>query len=164
MMLTFHIIIVLLVSASPVLANDYPSEEKLETLFTSSYQRFQLDQQRNSGHYQGQPGSIFDKIKPPLVVQMQGLVLKENQTPIVFINDQSTLSSFKLDNNISVSADKTSSEDLTVPLRAKQQFFKLKPGQQWNESSKQVSDNFQTKPLNSETKGDTNSVLSNIIN
>ncbi len=134
-------------------SSEYDSINSLQTLFTTSYERIQLDSQRNSGRYITDSGSLLDAIKPPLTVQMQGILIQGKKIPIAFINDQSTLNTNKLDNNIQALPDATSTRSYSVPVRAKSQHIKLKPGQQWRESDKKVHDAFQISAAKQKTDG-----------
>ena len=75
--------------------------KNLGTFFTSKSLRMQLDDFRSSGKYSidsaGTP--IFTE---PLKVKMQGIVIREGKTPIVFVNDENTLKTHHLSNDVTV--------------------------------------------------------------
>jgi len=123
------------------------SQEALRTLFTSSHTRQQLDKLREQGKFdknqQAPSASIFHQ---PISVKMQGVVIRSDKKPVVFVNDGNTLKSTRINDEIIINTKKLTNKNYKVPVRVNQQSIKLKPGQQWSESDPQVQDNFQIKP------------------
>jgi len=128
------------------------TQKNLRTLFTSPHVRRQLDLQRQQGKFDkaAQTTSTIT-LRKPITVKMQGVVLRKNKKPVVFVNDGNTLKSSKINNEIIVGAKKTNQKIYKVPVRVNQKSVKLKPGQQWNESDKEVKDNYQIKPIKIKT-------------
>ncbi|VAW62874.1 hypothetical protein MNBD_GAMMA08-2457 [hydrothermal vent metagenome] len=128
------------------------TQKNLRTLFTSSHVRSQLDLQRQQGKFDNaSQTSSMVILHKPITVKMQGVVMRKNKKPTVFVNDGNTLKSSKVNNEIIVSTKKTNKKTYKVPVRVNRKFVKLKPGQQWNESDKVVHDNYQIKPIKIKT-------------
>ena len=121
-------------------------QNNLRTLFTSNHVRNELDKQRNSGKFDNiQQQSTTAVVREPVTVKMQGVVIRQNQKPVVFVNDSSTLNSATINDEIRVNPKRVKKKNYKVPVRVNQSHIKLKPGQQWNESDKQVQDNYQIR-------------------
>jgi len=153
MMKQIHIFILLLLIPCSAISSEYDSEDNLHTFFTSSSERSQLDQMRQSGRYANgenrhKTGSI---LHAPVKVELKGVVIRKNHKPVVFVNDSNTLSSREISGSISVNDRQVKSPNYKVPVRINQQALKLKPGQQWTESERQVKDNYQIKASNDRT-------------
>jgi len=164
-MKTILYITVLLHFCSPLFAaENLDSQTSLRTLFTTNHVRSQLDQLRNQGK--------FDKIKnesstvilrDPAIVKMQGLVIRQNAEPVVFVNDANTLKSPQVNGEVYVNTAKVKKHEYQVPARVYGQNIKLKPGQQWNESKQQVQENFQIKPPKPKTS-DNDGIMDKVDN
>jgi len=146
------------------LADGLDSQTSLRTLFTTNHVRSQLDQLRQQGK--------FDKIKSesstvilrePAVVKMQGVVIRKNADPVVFVNDGNTLKSPQVNNKVYVNTSKVKKQEYKVPARIYGQNIKLKPGQQWSERSQLVQENYQIKPPKAET-GESDGILDKVDN
>jgi len=137
----------LLMITGSSLSENLDSQDALHTLFTSSQTRHQLDKLREQGKFdkkqQAPSTSIFHQ---PITVKMQGVVIRSDKKPVVFINDGNTLKSTRINDEIIVNTKKITNKSYKVLVRVNQQNIKLKPGQQWSESDPQVQDNFQIKP------------------
>jgi len=136
-------------------ADNLDSQKNLRTLFTTNHVRSQLDELRKQGK--------FDKIKSessaiilrePAVVKMQGVVIRDNADPVVFVNDENTLKSPQVNNDVYVNTAKVKKQEYQVPARIYGQNIKLKPGQQWSEKSQLVEENYQIKPPKAKTDED----------
>lgn len=128
------------------------TQKNLRTLFTSPHVRRQLDLQRQQGKFDNaSQASSTIILHKPITVKMQGVVIRKNKKPVVFVNDGNTLKSPKINNEIIVGAKKTNKKIYKVPVRVNQKSIKLKPGQQWNESDKEVKDSYQIKPIKIKT-------------
>lgn len=140
------------------------SQSSLRTLFTTNHVRSQLDQLRQQGK--------FDKIKnesstvilrEPAVVKMQGVVIRKNTDPVVFVNDENTLKSPQITNEVYVNTAKVKEKDYKIPARIYGQNIKLKPGQQWSEKNQLVQENYQIKPPKAKT-GESDGLLDKVDN
>ncbi len=131
-------------------ANNANSQKKLGTLFTSPSIRYQLDQKRNKGTLQ-QPAkqSLSNTVREPIQIKMKGLVIRKNKKPVVFINNENTLKSRKINNDITVKTNKIKKQNYNIPVRVVNKTIKLKPGQQWNESNHKIQDNYQVDIITS---------------
>ena len=163
-------LISLLHFSSQLLAADtLDSQANLRTLFTTSHVRNQLDQFRQQGKFDSvQSESSIRILRKPAIVKMQGVVIRQNAEPVVFVNESNTLKSPQVNDEVYVNTLKVKKQEYQVPARVAGQNIKLKPGQQWNETDRQVQDNFQIKPpkpKTSENDGIMNKVdnLTNIL-
>lgn len=160
-----YFIFLILIAPSFVHSSEFDSQNNLKTLFTSPDTRTHLNQLRNSGKFDRQsqqtPGVIFRK---PLQVKMQGVVIRNNQKPVIFVNDSNTLKSTTVDNQIHIKDSKLKTNTLSVPVRVNQQSISLKPGQQWRESDNNAKDNYQIKAPKEKPEGLTEQVISRTIN
>lgn len=150
---------------SMALSSEMDPVEKLRTFFTSQNVRSQLDDQRNAGKFSANAQSQTSApiFREPLKVKLQGVVLRENKKPVVFVNDGNTLSSRQVTKDIRVNNKHIKAPSYSVPVRVNQQPVTLKPGQQWNEDDRRVEDNFQTKPTKEKLEGVAEQVISDII-
>ena len=154
------------VTPSVVSASEYDRVTQLKRLFTTEYERDQLNRLRDSGKYIKKSANASKtsniSIREPVKVKMQGIVKRKNRKPVIFVNDSNTLRSSSINNEFTVSESRIKANK--VPVRINQQSLKLKPGQQWNESSRKTQDNYQIKEANQKPDGLTRSPLSKIIN
>jgi len=121
---------------------------QLRTFFTSPLLRNQLDQLRNQGKYTEGDKASPSIVSQPVKIKMQGVVLRHNKTPVIFINNENTLNSSAISNEILINSAATRRNDYKVPVRIRREIISLKPGQQWDEAKKEVQDTYQTKPPN----------------
>ncbi|RDH82644.1 MAG: hypothetical protein DIZ80_10205 [endosymbiont of Galathealinum brachiosum] len=145
------ILYLILFTSGSVTAEPLDAQSSLRTLFTSSQVRDELDSQRDQGKFKLQQSTSTVIFREPVTVKMQGIVLRENKKPVVFVNDGNTIKSRKVDNEIIVSTKKVSKKAYKVPVRVNQRNVKLKPGQQWNETDRQVEENYRIKPAKEKT-------------
>ncbi|MCW8933483.1 MAG: hypothetical protein OQK98_02055 [Gammaproteobacteria bacterium] len=145
-------------------ADELDSQASLRTLFTTNQERSQLDQLRQQGK--------FDKIKnesssvifrEPAVVKMQGVVIRKDKDPVVFVNNENTLKSPQVNDKVYVNTARVKKQEYQVPARIYGQNIKLKPGQQWNEKNQLVQENYQIKPPKARTS-DNDSILDKVDN
>lgn len=143
----------------------YDNDQNLKTLFTSPAERRQLDQLRNSGHFltstPSQASSTF--FKAPLKVELQGVVIRGNKQPLVFINNKAYSQDQNSDDNISIAPLTSTSKDYTVKVQANDYPFKLRPGQQWSESDLKIQEKYQIKPAKDKPDGMAEKVVSDIL-
>ena len=128
------------------------SADNLQTFFTSKSVRIQLDDLRSSGKYSKDTNNTH-VLRAPLKVKMQGIVIREGKTPVVFVNNQNTLKTHHLSNDVTVRDHKIKKQGYKIPVRVNQQGVTLKPGQQWDESSKKVEDTYRIKQTKDKPDG-----------
>lgn len=149
-----YILFLLLLPGFSSLANEYDSSSRLQSLFTTVHERNQLDKLRDSGRYlPGTNSSDSTTSNRSFKVEMQGVLIQGKRKAVAFINDQNTSHSIQLENNIRVNINKLKTSDYSVPVQINDKPVKLKPGQQWDESSRQVKDKFQIKQIKQKTSG-----------
>ena len=136
--------------------------DNLRTFFTTKQVRIQLDELRSSGKYSNGSNST-SVLREPAKVKMQGVVIRNGKTPVVFVNDENTLKTHHLSNDVTVREHKIKKQGYKIPVRVNQQGVTLKPGQQWDESSKKVEDTYRIKQLKDTPDGVVNSLRSVIM-
>ena len=147
------LIILLLLLPYAAHSSELDSVDNLRNFFTTPHERNQLDQMRAAGKFSGQKSaSTISIIREPLTVRMKGVVIRENNKPVIFVNDGNTLKSSQID-EINVHDSQTPSTDLKVPVKVNQQRLKLKPGERWSEVDNIVQENYQIKPSKAEPDG-----------
>jgi len=124
-------------------------KNSLYTLFTTPSVRKQLDTQRSKGKFNNISQVITSPSTAlkPVIVKMQGVVIRKNKKPVIFVNDSNTLKSSKVNNQLIINTRKLTKSTYKVPVRVNQNTFKLKPGQQWNESDNSVTDQYKISPV-----------------
>jgi len=133
-------------------ADKLDSQTSLRTLFTTNHVRSQLDQLRQQGKFDNiKSESSTVILREPAVVKMQGVVIRKNTDPVVFVNDENTLKSPQVTNEVYVNTAKVKKQEYKVPARIYGQNIKLKPGQQWSEKDQLVQENYQIKPPKAKT-------------
>lgn len=144
---------------SAAYGDESPSISKLQKLFTTPYERAQLDARRRRGDQpQDISGQDTKQPLPPIEVELKGVMMRKGAPDVVWVNRQNTLKSGKIDERISVRADRISSDN-RVPMRVDSKYIKLKPGQVWNEAEQTIMDKYQTKRLKKQATGmDTDTV------
>ena len=125
------------------LASNNPSN--LQTFFTSNLERDRLNALRASGAYQGINKSDTSFLQKPLTVEMQGVVIRDNKKPVVFVNDENTLKTHHLSNDVTVRDHRIKTSTYKVPIKVNGQHVTLRPGEQWEELSNTVKDSYQQK-------------------
>jgi len=120
------------------------SPENLRTFFTTKQVRTQLDELRSSGKYSNDLSST-SMLRKPVKVKMQGVVIRKGKTPVVFVNDENTLKTHHLSNDVTVRDHKIKKQGYKIPVMINQQGVTLRPGQQWDESSKKIEDSYRIK-------------------
>lgn len=141
------------------------SSNNLRTFFTSKQERIQLDKLRSSGKYSKDAIGV-SILREPVKVKMQGIVLRDGKTPVVFVNDENTLKTRHLSNDITVRDHKIKKQAYKIPVSVNQQGVTLRPGQQWDESSRKVEDSYRIKQSDHTTNASENGIIKaqNIIN
>lgn len=129
-----------------IYGNNYQSEldgpELLRTFFTTQQLRYQLDRLRNQGKYTDKVQAASGAIRKSVKIKLQGTVFRGNKTPVIFINNKNTLQSPILNNQIIIDSAATKRKNYKVPVRVNKVHISLKPGQQWDESKKEVQDSY----------------------
>lgn len=129
------------------------SQSDLQTFFTTKSERQQLNALRNSGAYSDDKKPMSGITFTPLTVEMQGVVIRDSKKPVVFVNNENTLKTQHLSNDVTVRDHKIKKPSYTVPLRVKGEALKLRPGEQWQESDRKVQDKYQIKATNEKPDG-----------
>ena len=84
--------VVVLGTCIPAYATDQPELNDLERLFTTPYERAQLDAMRRRGaRPDEQQDTQVQSALPPLQVEVKGLVVRKNAPNVVWVNKDSTL-------------------------------------------------------------------------
>lgn len=154
-----YIIVLLVLShvsvMSESLADGYDGVSKLRTLFTSPLERQKLNEMRASGAFNNKASNqdAITSIRKPLVVKVDGVLLRENRAPVVWVNGKNTLNSNKIDDGIRVRKTRVSEDAVNVPVKVLNKTFVMKPGQVWSESKPEVVDEYQTKVPNKPADG-----------
>jgi len=126
---------------------------QLSTFFTSPPTRSQLNSMRASGKYDDEnTNSRVSISREPVTVTMQGIVIRKNKTPVVFVNNENTLKTHHLSNDVTVRDHVIKKQNYKIPIRVNQQGVTLKPGQQWDQINRKVEDTFRTKSDKETTK------------
>lgn len=115
----------------------------LQAFFTSKSERQQLDQMRANGAFNDRQQQTEPAQSAPDVLQMQGVVIREQGRSVFFVNDENTLHTHHLSNDVEVREHLFKDENYEVPLRVKGEYLKLRPGEQWRSSDRQVQDSYQ---------------------
>jgi len=139
--------------------------DNLRTFFTTKQIRTQLDSQRSSGKYSNNTNNA-SILREPTKVKMQGIVIRDGKTPVVFVNNENTLKTHHLSNDVTVRDHKIKKQGYKIPVRVNQQGVTLKPGQQWDESSKKVEDTYRIKQSKQTTNANESTIekAQNILN
>ena len=132
--------------------------DNLRTFFTAKQVRVQLDNLRSTGKY-SENSSRASILREPVKVKMQGVVIRDGKTPVVFVNDENTLKTHHLSNDLTVRDHKIKKQGYKIPVRVHQQGVTLRPGQQWDESSRKVEDSYRIKQSKQATNTNENPIL-----
>ncbi len=147
----YNLLIILLVSFQVVAAEheQYNSESVLKTFFTTPAERIELDQYREAGvfrkDFRAQAADKTPVFREPLKVEMKGVVIRENEKPVFWVNEGNTLKSSKIDESVKVRPKKLDSKTTQVPISIYDRTYKMKPGEVWTESDFKVKDKYQIK-------------------
>lgn len=146
--------LILAFSTSCANASEHSPENDLHTFFTSKQTRAQLNQMRNAGKFDTQQDASGKALsREPATVKMQGVVIREGKKPVVFLNNENTIKTRHLSNDVTVRDQRVNEENYKIPVRINDKGLTLKPGQQWSETTKQVKDTYQIKPENNRPEG-----------
>ncbi|HED33241.1 MAG TPA: hypothetical protein ENJ08_03355 [Gammaproteobacteria bacterium] len=122
--------------------SEFDKQDRLRTLFTTQQLRYQLDRLRNQGKYAGNMQAETGVLRKPVKIKLQGAVFRDNKIPVIFINNKSTLQSPVINEKIVIDSEATKRKNYQVPVRINRKYISLKPGQQWDESNKEVQDSY----------------------
>ena len=136
-----------LFSIKIVNAAEYEQAKRLRTLFTTPLERKKLDELRNKGQFDVNRQTEDDGtvIRPPLTVEVKGLVLRDNKKPVVWVNEGNTLKSQKIEDGVRVRSSAVNRNNLKIPVKVYQKHLTMKPGQQWTETDGKIRDIYQIK-------------------
>jgi len=143
-----NIVLFLLVSgmALSVFAEEFESARNLKALFTTPLERIKLDEMRNNGSFsKNTSNESSNLVRLPLKIDVRGIVIREVGSPVVWVNEGNTLKSEKIENGVKVRSDYIRNEPVMIPVRVDQKTLKMKPGQQWDETSDKIQDKYQIK-------------------
>lgn len=120
---------------------------RLRTLFTTPLERKKLNELRNAGEFDknASQGSGSITIREPLKVEVKGIVFRETQKPVIFVNKGNTMKSRKIEDGVSVRTSGVKKDRLKIPVKVYQKTLSMKPGQYWTETDKKIRDNYQIK-------------------
>ncbi|MCW8955428.1 MAG: hypothetical protein OQL09_00970 [Gammaproteobacteria bacterium] len=143
------IALVMAMAMSYSYANGYKDVSNLKTLFTTPSERQKLNEMRNSGFYAKKDNSNnkISIFKEPLQVKVDGVLLRGNSAPVVWVNGKSTLKTNRIDEEIRVRKNRISEDNIKVPVKVMNKTLVMKPGQVWTESRPEVVEDYQTKAV-----------------
>ncbi len=130
-----------------------PDIRELDRMFTTRFERAQLDAQRrrmSSGESIESTTSNSVSVTP-VNVEMQGIMQREKGGNVAWINGQSTLNSNTIDENIRVNGQPKALSGARVSISG--QTVNLKPGQVWQQEDGKVVERYRTKVTAPVTKG-----------
>ena len=139
------ILIISLLFPAIASSQDYPSSNGLKKLFTTPYERQELDKRRKSGVLEEANSNIVSKVFNSSSVELRGIVYRQGKTPVVWVNDSNTLKTRDIDSNIRVYGLVKRNSEEKVQLRVNDKFIKMKPGQVWSESDREAVEKYRTK-------------------
>ncbi|MDH5764582.1 MAG: hypothetical protein OEZ38_01095 [Gammaproteobacteria bacterium] len=126
-------------------ANGYEGVDKLKTLFTTPFERQQLDAKRSSNAYRSKDNKFkYSKANISKKVKVKGMVKKSNGEVVVWVNKSNTLKSSRINNQISVNTKQVKSE-YEIPIKVNNRKIKIKPGQVWLSENNKVKETYQDK-------------------
>jgi len=129
-----------LILSSVAVSNEYSSQKLLKNLFTTPYERQQLDNSRNSD---GNESNIVNKaLNHAASVDLKGIVYRKGKQPVIWVNESNTLKNKMVDSNIRVYG--LDSKNI-VRLKVNKKKIKMKPGQVWSEMDDQAIDKYRMK-------------------
>jgi len=133
---------------TPLSGANSNAQKTLRTLFTTPDERDLLNKLRMKGKFESQKhNESVAKSHKPVMVKMQGVVIRKEQKPVVFVNDLNTLKSQKFNNGVVVKSRTEIKENYIVPVSINDYKIRLKPGQQWSELKKIVKETYMAKKL-----------------
>ena len=139
------ILIISLLFPAIASSQDYPSSNGLKKLFTTPYERQELDKRRKSGVLEEANSNIVSKVFNSSSVELRGVVYRHGKMPVVWVNDSNTLKTRDIDSNIRVYGLVKRNSEEKVQLRVNDKFIKMKPGQVWSESDREAVEKYRTK-------------------
>jgi|GEM_PF-2883010 len=154
-LVSISMLFLFLVPAQFVKADTPANVTSLKRLFTTPFERAQLDamRRRNSFTQQGQQPDSNKPVLPPLTVEVKGVMLRKDGPNVIWVNDKNSMQGNKLGQDIKVSPRRISTKTLKVPVSARGDHIKLKPGQVWNQENRSIKDIYQTKKDKPQTSG-----------
>ena len=143
--LSITMLIGLMVSGQ-AFSNEYASSKDLKKMFTTAYERQQLDNRRKTGVLDMDGTNVVSKVlNNASSVELRGIVYRKGKQPVVWVNESNTLKTQNIDSNIRVyGVDHRKSED-KVRLKVNDKLVKLKPGQVWSDFDDKAVDKYRTE-------------------
>ena len=139
-----------------VAAEGFASATRLQSLFTTPAERQQLNKMREAGKFAGgMPLQSSSKAvtREPLKVEMRGVMIRDGDSPVVWVNQGNTLQSTTIEEGVRVKPQKMDAASKQVPVRIFNRTYRMKPGEVWTETSNRVEDAYQIKPEDSKSDG-----------
>jgi len=139
-----------------VAAEGFASSAQLQSLFTTPAERQQLNSMRDAGKYAGgMPVQSSSKptYRAPLKVEMRGIMIKNGDKPVVWVNQGNTLKSTTIEEGVRVNPQQMDAASKQVPVRIFNRTYRMKPGEVWTETDNRVEDAYQIKPEDSKSDG-----------
>ena len=127
----------------PLYASDYTPLTELDSFFTGSVERQQLDAMRQARLAESNQAASLEKVSK---LTVKGLVMRNGTKPVVWLNDANTLKKNQLD-NVVVSINGIKKQSSRIPVKINHRHISIKPGQQWDEASGKVEDVYQIKQV-----------------
>ena len=146
---------------------DFASIAKLDRLFTDKVSRSKIIKGRivkNKGK-----GLAVDDHKSLLTkddfIKLNGFVIRENNFPVVWINNKVYSQRTSLPPSVSISADSSDNKQTIIRLKQAKSLVSLKSGQFWFHADKSTYEGYELPKLKRTNKAvlDNNSVVGNTI-
>lgn len=132
--------------SSNVYSNEYASSKGLKKLFTTAYERQELDKRRKSGVFDEDSSNIVTEVlNNASSVELRGIVYRKGKQPVVWVNDSNTLKTQSIDSNIRVYGMEHRKSEAKVRLKVNDKMVKLKPGQVWSDFDNKATEKYRTK-------------------
>lgn len=132
--------------SSNVYSNEYASSKGLKKLFTTAYERQELDKRRKSGVFDEDSSNIVTEVlNNASSVELRGIVYRKGKQPVVWVNDSNTLKTQSIDSNIRVYGMEHRKSEAKVRLKVNDKMVKLKPGQVWSDFDNKAMEKYRTK-------------------
>lgn len=129
-------------------AEGFVAASQLKSLFTTPAQRQQLDKLRDAGKFAGiQTEQVTSDpvFREPLKVEMRGVLIKNGEPPVVWVNSGNTLQSKTIEEGVRVRPQSMDADSKKVPVNIYDRSYRMKPGEVWTETDNRVQDGYQIK-------------------
>ncbi|VAW68972.1 hypothetical protein MNBD_GAMMA09-1939 [hydrothermal vent metagenome] len=136
-----YLLIFLIFTFNSVYSSELDNASKLRTLFTSPDVRHQLDLLRKAGKYSTINASETSKpSRKSIEIKAQGIVIRENKPPVIFINNKNTIKSNFINSNIKIG--NIIKQSYKIPVSVNNKAIRLLPGQTWHESDNKIKESY----------------------